>query len=481
MRPNILCVVFDTARADALGPYGAPAGSTPAAAQLADSGSALPAVYATASWTLPSHGSMFTGLMPRACRIGETGVDRSESAANLRALRDRVLPELLRRSGYATGAVSANVWVSEWTGFDTGFDEFVLLDSGRQGRIHSRDLRSRARWAQEAMRATVDDGAAEAERVLASWIERRERGRPFFWFVNLVECHSPYLPPRPYNDLGPIGRLRAGIEAQRHLILDAIWRACVGEFDVPAGALGRMRHLYRRSIRYMDDWLARVLERLDSRGILEDTAVILTSDHGENFGEGGLLAHAFSLDNRLIRVPLIAAGPGTDALPQGVTSLGELPALIARIAGLPDHPWRREDVGPPGVALAQLNPPSARDHPKVGWVRAEWNLDEAGVARLTTPFACATDGRLKVIRREGRDEVLDLDRDPLEVAPTPVDGLADGSRTADQVTRLRAALDHPAARRAVDAPEPAREEGPVARSAQETEEIEERMRLLGYM
>ena len=76
-----------------------------------------------------------------------------------------------------------------------------------------------------------------------------------------------------------------------------------------------MRHLYARSrCGYMDDWLAASSSALDARGLLDDTLVIVTSDHGENFGEGGLMAHAFSLDERLMHVPLVAAGPGAEAL-----------------------------------------------------------------------------------------------------------------------------------------------------------------------
>ena len=128
--------------------------------------------------------------------------------------------------------------------------------------------------------------------------------------MNLVECHSPYLPPWPYDDLGPIDRLRAAEEARRHLTLSGIWKACAGGFDVAPAALERMRHLYARSVRLMDDWLRDLLDDLDRRGILDRTLVIVTSDHGENFGEGGLMGHAFSLDQRLLRVPLVIAGPG---------------------------------------------------------------------------------------------------------------------------------------------------------------------------
>ena len=68
--------------------------------------------------------------------------------------------------------------------------------------------------------------------------------RPFFWFVNLIECHSPYLPPRPENDLSALRRLRAAEEARRYLTFTGILRACAGGFDIPDGALERMRHLH---------------------------------------------------------------------------------------------------------------------------------------------------------------------------------------------------------------------------------------------
>src|SRR5206468_1313962 len=118
------------------------------------------------------------------------------------------------------------------------------------------------------------------------------------WFVNVVECHSPYLPPRPYHAVSVIERLRAAEEARRYLNLPAIFRACAGGFDVPEDALDRMRRLYAASVRYADDWLERLLARLEEAGLLDDTLVIVCSDHGENFGERDLITHAFSLDDR---------------------------------------------------------------------------------------------------------------------------------------------------------------------------------------
>ncbi len=480
MRPNVLCVVLDTARADELEPYGAGPGRTPAIAQLASRGTAAPSMYAAASWTLPSHASMFTGLLPRATGIGLTEASPADAHSRMRALSDRVLPEVLRGAGYRTGGVTTNLWVSERTGFAVGFDEFVEINSGRQGKIRNPSLRARLQWAREIARAEVDDGAGEAERVLRRWIDAIEPGTPFFWFVNLIECHSPYLPPRPYNDLSLANRLRAGAEARRHLTLEAIWKACVGEFDVPDDALERMRHLYRRSIRYMDDWLGRILQALDERGALEDTIVIVTSDHGENFGEGGLLAHCFSLDERLIHVPFIVTGPDAEARLGGVKSLVSLPRLIATMAGIDDHPW---DGGlPDDVALAQLDPPVLASDPRATEVARDWELDEAGFERLTTPFVCATDGDRKLIRRKGRDLLYDLTADPLELSPRDLLTDPPARDEADAVDRLRRALDDPAMSTSglEPAPSGAQPEHRLA-SPKETEDLEERMRLLGYL
>src|SRR5829696_9566523 len=198
MRPYVLCVVLDTARADALEPYGAPAGSSPTIADLAGRGAALPHVFATGCWTMPSHASMLTGLMPRAAGLATAPGGRpSGCRPALEHHRERLLPDVLRRGGYHTAAVSANLWVGPRSGFDIGFDEFSVVETGRQALMHRPDRRSRLRWTVEATRAQVDDGARDAREELRRMIESRP-DRPCFWFVNLVECHSPYLPPRPY-------------------------------------------------------------------------------------------------------------------------------------------------------------------------------------------------------------------------------------------------------------------------------------------
>lgn len=482
-RPNVLLVVLDSARADAFEPYGAPPGASPTVARLAERGRAIRDVFATASWTVPSHASLFTGLLPRAAGAqGLPGMAMADTAPALRAHSDRNLAEVLRRAGYDTGAVSANLWISETSGFATGFEDFVSIDSGRQARVND-GAAGRLGWAVEAARARTDDGTAEAGRTLRRWIEDAPDEKPWFRFVNLIECHSPYLPPRPYNHLGPLARIRAAAEARRHLNLTAIWRTCVGGAPVPEAALERMRSLYAAAVRYQDAWLDSILEALARRGVLESTVVIVTADHGENLGEAGLITHALSLDDRLLRVPLVIAGPRAADAPD-IRSLAELPRLIAELAAIENHPWPADSL-PRGAAVAQLDPPADSADPRTAELLADWGLGEVALRRLTSPQACATDGRWKLLRRGGEELLFDVVADPLEQDPIALGDAGSengsppaGSPDAAPLSTLRAALEHPAAQRPDRRPGAPQPEEP---SAQEVERLEERMRMLGYL
>jgi arylsulfatase A-like enzyme len=473
MGPNVLLLVLDGARRDAFEPYGSPRGSTPAIAQLADRGAALPEVYATAPWTVPSHASFFTGLMPRAA--GLTSVPSPADAKRLlQPHRDRFLPEVLRRAGYATVGVSANPWASALSGFDAGVDEFTQVRTSRTQRLDADRVRAKLGWTLEGVRGRVDDGAREAESVLEQWTSAGLR-QPFFWFVNLTECHFPYLPPRPYGHMSPLGRARAAQDARRYYTLESVYRVCGRALDVPAATLERARRLYHGAIRYMDDWIARLLDRLDGLGILDDTLVIVTADHGENFGEDHLIGHMLSLDNRLIHVPFVAAGPGADGLE--LSSLAALPASIAELVGLPDHPW--QDGPPMGVGVAQAEPLGSESDPNLRQAMDEQGIDDAvGRARLTIPLTCAVRDGLKVLRRGEREQLFDLTADPLELEPLPLDGV-DGPR-ARVVNELRAALDHPAMATAEAGPQPQAADTPTMSDA-EKEDLERQMKLLGYL
>ena len=471
MQPNVLCVVLDTARADAFEPYGAPAGASPAVGDLARRGSALPQVYSTASWTLPSHASMFTGVLPRALGLTQAPEQTPQSArGRLEAVSERMLPEVLRKAGYETRAVTANLWVSPLCGFDIGFERFHYIEPRHQLAMQAtreEGPRQRLGWARAGLRSRDDDGAREALEVLGRWAGEA-RSRPFFWFVNLIECHAPYLPPRPWNDLGAIERLRAGDDARRYQSFAGVCKTCAGRWEIPDEALERMRHLYGRSVAYADDWLGRLLEALDGRAVLEDTLVIVTSDHGENLGENRLFGHAFSLDERLTRVPFVAAGPGAPE-EESACSLAELPRMVASAAGVADHPYAAD-----GAPVAQFDPPGRADHPKVRAFVRDHGLGDEGLERLTAVLTSASDGRHKLLVRNGSELLYDLDADPLEESPL------DPTKASEAFDALRAAIEN-----AERAPAPAAPSAPPTvapdASPEELAELERQMKLLGYM
>ncbi|HLI54137.1 MAG TPA: sulfatase-like hydrolase/transferase [Acidimicrobiales bacterium] len=468
---NIVLVVMDTARADAFEPFGAPGGSTPVVADMARRGAASVA-FAPACWTVPSHAGLFSGLAYRAAGFGHPAATHDDYRAAGDRLEHRWLPCVLRRGGYATAGASANMWISDWGGWDRGFDEWVQVTSGRALHGEGVPLRGRLGWYRQALEARVDDGQSEMEGVYRRWLAGLRPGRPFFWFFNLVECHSPYLPPKPFNPLGPWGRVRAADEALRYLNFDAIWKGLCSSTDAPGSAVARMRALYRSAVTMMDSWVGRLLEALDEAGVLDDTVVVVTSDHGENLGENGLVGHGFSLDDRLLRVPAVALGTRSP-LPAPAPSLCDVPGWLADAAGVEGHPW---SVGDGQVAAAAFDAPAGPDDPRCAEAVRTWGLGEDALRRLSISFACATDGRMKLIWRDGSEELVDLRADPLEASPRPVSA-ADEERWADRLPLARRAL-----RRAADESVPGVVATEVApRDAANVEAMEAQMKLLGYL
>ncbi len=466
MPPNLLLIVMDTARADAFEPWGASIGATPLVADLARRGTAIPSTIAPSNWTLPSHASMFTGLLPSALGLTSGVVAGPHSGMGSRGMleanADRVLAEVLRRHGYATRGISSNPWIHEINGFSVGFDLFRSI-KGADRKPSGRGWRTRLDWVLDAWRARADNGAREASGIVRGWMDEGPN-RPFFWFINLMECHGPYLPPRPYNDLSGPDRIRAAQDAARYQTPRGIHSVCVGELQMSRATVERTRHLYARAVRQMDDWVVTVIEELDRRNVLEDTLVVITSDHGENLGEEGLIGHMFSMSDRLLRVPLVFSRPVV-VRNGGPTSLAELPRLIAEALGIADHPWT-DDVRQGGIAVSQVAGQVLL--PERESLARGWGIPEEAIRRIAIPMSAATDGRFKLIREPHGERLYDLVSDPAETTSIDAAGIA-------AAASLRAALDH------ADAIAPVAEPVATASTGDEAAELEERLRQLGYL
>jgi hypothetical protein len=442
--------------------------------------------YATAPWTLPSHVAMFTGALASEFGLDQApGGDPRGVADAVAPLADRLLASRLAGAGYATHGYSANLWISPHTGLDAGFDTFRYAPSARLERAFGAGAGAGGRradlaWAREGWAGRGDDGAATIGAELSAAIRAADPATPQFWFVNLVEAHSPYLPPRPFNDLGPRARIRAALDCERSLNFAAICVAAAGGPIPSAAALARLAHLHRRAVAYMDVWLAGVLATLAGTGMLDDTLVVVTSDHGEAFGEAGLLAHGFNLIPPLIHVPLIAAGPGAERFADrsdgsarsGARSLRELPGLIGAAAGLEPGGF-----GPPGDGIARSRAAALcpADDPRMVAFADRWSLSPAQVARLTADRWSVTDGQRTLALTDGA----------LEPGPTRPGDAPELLAALEAAARGGApgAVESPHAEpsSAVESPHAEPSAVPQTADADAVAELERQMKLLGYM
>lgn len=300
--PSILVLVLDTVRADHSSTYGYGRETTPGLNRLAGEGVLFENAFSASSWTLPSHVSLLTGRFPH-----EHGVERGVSYDG----RFPTLSEELRNRGYRTGAFSANrEWFTRVYGFGRGFLHFEDFFDSAVDRV-VRTVYGR-RIEQTLMRAMGDEDwparkhAEDINRSLLSWLERDPQ-RPFFAFVNYYDAHDPYLPPQPYR------RRFSKVEQPGGVLNEAAGRPhpklspeqLQGEIEAYDGALA-----------YIDDEIGKLLAEFKRRGLAQNLLLIVTSDHGEAFGEHGLYLHRNALYLELIRVPLIVRWPGH--IPAGV-------------------------------------------------------------------------------------------------------------------------------------------------------------------
>jgi len=335
--PNVLLLILDTVRASEFGLYGSPFAITPALDARAREGLVFERAYSTAPWTLPSHASMFTGHYASQ-QSGDWATPLDSTHATL--------AEILRDRGYATGGFVANLISTGYrTGLARGFIRYEDVERSFSEVMHNTTLAQsvavagawrvwrETRWLGGALRqlATFDlrpngnytsherKNAQEVVEDFLRW-EGTVQGRPFFAFLNLFDAHGPYMPPPPYRTM----------------------------FEPRGLALGR----YRGAIRYMDEQIDALLTTLAQRGVLQNTIVVISSDHGELFGEHRLTGHGNALYLPQLHVPLVVLAPGR--VPAGArvpasVSLRDLPATILDLAGV-----AADEARVPGTSLLRL-------------------------------------------------------------------------------------------------------------------------------
>lgn len=378
-RPVVVVVTLDTTRADHLGCYGAPVeGISPRLDGLASEGVRFDAAYAQAAVTPVSHASIFTGLYPynHGLRVMHGTQQNRLDPAQV------TLAEILAEVGYETGAFVSAFPVTEYFGFDQGFDEFDADFDTSTGRVGARGV--------------VNTGAAQrtagetTDRAL-SWMERQDG--PFFLWLHYFDPHDETVVP-PREDLP--GFRMEGPERE--------WR----------------RQLYDLEITYMDRELGRVFDALRERGLWEDAVVVVTADHGEGLGDHDWWTHGV-LYQEQVRVPLLLRAAG---LPAG----GEVGATVRTIDIVPTV---AELIGlgegdlPPvdGVSLVPLARGEVEGLDLSAYADSVNTMNYASVGggvdrKNDLLFAIVLDDRWKYIhhlKSPNNSELYDLREDPQEL------------------------------------------------------------------
>jgi arylsulfatase A-like enzyme len=415
-RPNVLLLVLDTVRGDALGVYGVRPSPTPNLDRYAARGIVFDQVSATAPWTLPSTASMLTGRLPHQLSTGwHTPLDGTYPT----------LSEILSRQGYETAGFVANAYCARETGLARGFVHYddCPLSAGLLVCCTSVG-RSLLHWSLPLrLGIHLEPGRRNAERINEAfwfWFEGRAE-RPFFAFLNYIDAHDPYLAPPPFDQ----GRPRTF--DQRRLVQFWWW---LPKDHVTADQEAYLRSAYSDCVRYLDAHVGRLLDGLESRGVLDNTWVIVTSDHGEHFGDHELYGHGNSLYEAAIHVPLVVVPPAASPARRIDTpvSLQNLAATILDVAGVAG--------ALPGRSLTDLFEPACDSPADDDWTSVAEIAEPCFLPPchgrspvFRGPMQSIRQGRFKYIRvGDGSEELYDLVSDRQETKNLAHDAAFDAIR-----------------------------------------------------
>lgn len=394
--PSILVITLDTLRGDRVHCYGYERETSPRLDEFARTATLYREARASSPWTLPSHATMFTGLYAfehgaRTYWLGDLQ-RRDDLVNNAKPLAASAvtLAERLRAGGYQTAAVIANEgYLTHRFGMDQGFDHY---DVDRK------------------------DGASITDRALA-WLSQRDE-RPFFLFLNYMDTHKPYntTPVSEFMDPSPPLDSRPYIRRLTEQIMPGDGR------PVSQDALSTLRDQYDVSVRNVDREVGRLLDGLRAAGSFDDMVILITSDHGEFFGEHDLIEHSKDVYEPGLVIPFLWKDPGQTG-----------PREVDEFVSLVHVPW----------LLAQRTDALSADDFPYAWPDA-FVLAENHFTRmhdLSMPWGhrfhrsrlVIYEGGLKYIHSSDQDfELFDLARDPREL-----DNLVDARPQArDRLTGL---------------------------------------------
>ena len=443
-KPNIVLIMVDTLRADHLGSYGYPADVSPNLDVLARESIVFENCFSQSPWTKPSTASLMTSLYPQVHGLTNHegqywGGEGSESRTGVLPDQAETLAESLRAAGYRTGAFIANSWVIRNYGFAQGFEVF------------------------DDYSARLDTPADKLIDEARTWLDSIEgRGDPFFLYVHAMDVHAPYDAPKGDYDL-LLGN--PSMADNRYLSNSEVpynrWNNIEKR---PDWATDDMRHQvaywrtrYASGVRAFDRRVARLMADLRRRGVLENTYVVVTSDHGEQLFEHGDWSHGRGLWDHQLHVPLIVRAPERHGAGRRVAEVVQ-----------------QVDIMPTLLSLAGAAPASrmqGRDLSR--WIRSE-SEQESG----TVSFGTATAKRpgLYSIRTRTHKLLFDIDTGEIRLFDLVSDPREQRDVAADQPELAQDLKDRLAAHISDSLADGTLE----SELAEVSQEVQQRLRELGY-
>lgn len=380
---KVLVVLVDALRADKLGCYGFDQPTSPAIDKMAKESVLFEQVHSASPWTAPSFGTLFTGVSPTVHGAGKmlgknSDQGKSVHGVTVGGLRNDLptLPQLLPKK-MKKAAVINNSFVCKELGFAKGFDEFDF----------------------QIARLTRYRTADEVTDIAIRWLESN-KDNPFFYFLHYFDPHIQYAPPKKYlPQFAPKKPPRIAYPFIDHA------SARDGSLNPSEAEKAYIRGLYHGEVRFVDDEFARLMAYMDENQLLDDTWIVLLSDHGEELFEHGSFDHGHRYEEEVVRVPWIIRAPGgkwkAGMRVKHSVSHVDVFATLLDLAGV-TVPERAEGKS----VLPFLNGKEASD--RVAFM--EYNLFRGQQCALF-------DGRYKIvydIRRE-KSFMYDLDKDPGEI------------------------------------------------------------------
>lgn len=299
-RLNIVLISVDTVRPDHLSTYGYERETDPNLRKLAQNATVFQNVFTLIPQTYPSFAMLFTGKSP-----AQTGVFSNASPQNAEqgglfrntkplTEETETLASILKKNGYQTvGFITSGILHDDFTGLSHGFDTFNLFDQY--------DINA---WKQDRERydSFVDNGA--------EWFSENKQG-PFFYWIHLMDPHSPYYPPESERCLFQSDADCQMLQSQPFASVNSFenpYYACSDE-QAPTDVTNRYKALYDAEITSSDRQVGKILDALEKSDLMEDTLIIYYGDHGESFEHNYYFAHGESLYNSTVKIPLVMYHP----------------------------------------------------------------------------------------------------------------------------------------------------------------------------